>query len=72
MIEIAPGERQAWLAALERSYPRMTALLRALYASQDESRERRFLETREDSSHRVAHAPLRGFADCRDFAVLRF
>ena len=44
-IELAPQERDAWLAALERSDPNAAALLRALCASQEESRERRFLET---------------------------
>jgi WD40 repeat protein/serine/threonine protein kinase len=44
-IEMAPVERDAWLGALERSDPKTAALLRALSASQDESRERGFLET---------------------------
>jgi eukaryotic-like serine/threonine-protein kinase len=44
-IEMAPGEREAWLAALERSEPKVAALLRVLSASQDESRNRGFLET---------------------------
>jgi len=45
-VEMAPGERDAWLAALERCEPKVAALLRALCTSQDESRERGFLETR--------------------------
>src|ERR1700677_4039724 len=44
-IEMAPAERGAWLTALESREPRLAALLRALCASQDESRERGFLET---------------------------
>jgi serine/threonine protein kinase/TPR repeat protein len=44
-IEMGPGEREAWLGALERSEPRVAALLRVLSASQDQSRERGFLET---------------------------
>ncbi len=53
-VEMAPGERDAWLAALERSDPKTAALLRALSASQDESRERRFLETRDLVASHVA------------------
>src|SRR5580693_1572924 len=53
-IEMAPGERDAWLAALERSDPRAAALLRVLSASQDELRERRFLETRDLVASHVA------------------
>ena len=53
-IEMAPGKRDAWLAALERSDPKAAALLRALSASQDESRERRFLETSDLLASHVA------------------
>src|ERR1700691_5324347 len=53
-IEMAPGERDAWLAALERSDPKAAALLRALCASQDESRERGFLETSDLVASHVA------------------
>ena len=53
-IEMAPGERDAWLAALERSEPKTAAILRALSASQDESRARRFLETRDLVAGHVA------------------
>jgi len=44
-IKMAPGEREPWLAALEGSDPKVAVLLRALSASQDELRERGFLET---------------------------
>src|SRR5580658_814101 len=53
-IEMAPAERGVWLAALERSDPRAAVLLRALSASQDESRERRFLEARDLVARHVA------------------
>src|SRR5580692_1717377 len=53
-IEMAPAERDTWLGALERSDPKAAALLRALCASQDESRERRFLETRDLVANHVA------------------
>ncbi|MGD0505855.1 MAG: protein kinase [Steroidobacteraceae bacterium] len=53
-IELAPGERGAWLAALERSDSRAAALLRALSASQEESRERGFLETSDLVASHVA------------------
>jgi WD40 repeat protein/serine/threonine protein kinase/TPR repeat protein len=53
-IEMARGEREAWLAALERSDPKAAALLRALCASQDESRERCFLETSDLVASHVA------------------
>ena len=53
-IEMAPGERDAWLAALERSEPKAAALLRVLSASQEESRERRFLETSDLVASHVA------------------
>jgi TolB-like protein/Flp pilus assembly protein TadD len=53
-IDMTPGERDAWLAALERSEPKSAALLRELCASQDESRERRFLETRDLVASHVA------------------
>jgi WD40 repeat protein/serine/threonine protein kinase/TPR repeat protein len=52
--EMDPGERDAWLAALERSEPKAAALLRALCASQDESRERGFLETSDLVASHVA------------------
>src|SRR5580658_4541421 len=44
-IAMAPAERQAWLAALERSDPKAAVLLRGLSVSQQASRERGFLET---------------------------
>ena len=53
-IDMAPGERDAWIAALERSDPKTAALLRALCASQDESRERGFLETSDLVASHVA------------------
>src|SRR6202167_4619435 len=53
-IEMAPGERDAWLAALESSDPKAAALVRALCASQDESRERGFLETSDLVASHVA------------------
>jgi WD40 repeat protein/serine/threonine protein kinase len=53
-IDMAPGERDAWLAALERSDPKTAALLRALSASQDESRERGFLKTSDLVASHVA------------------
>jgi WD40 repeat protein/serine/threonine protein kinase len=53
-IDMAPGDRGAWLAVLERSDPKTAALLRALCASQDESRERGFLETNDLVASRVA------------------
>jgi serine/threonine protein kinase len=53
-IEMAPAERDTWLGALERSDPKAAALLRALCASQDESRERRFLETSDLVASHVA------------------
>src|SRR6202142_2109576 len=53
-LEMAPGERAAWLAALESSDPKAAALLRALCASQDESRERGFLETSDLVASHVA------------------
>jgi len=54
LIEMAPAERDTWLAALEGSDPKAASLLRALSASQDESRERRFLETRDLVASHVA------------------
>jgi len=53
-IDMAPEERNAWLAALERSDPKAAALLRALSASQEESRERGFLETSDLVASHVA------------------
>jgi len=53
-IEMAPAEQCAWLAALEHSEPKAAALLRELCASQNESRERRFLETRDLVASHVA------------------
>ena len=44
-IEMTLEEQRTWLAALERSEPRAAALLRALSASRDELRAKRFLET---------------------------
>jgi WD40 repeat protein/serine/threonine protein kinase len=44
-LEMAPADRESWLAALEESEPKLAALLRALCASNDASRERGFLET---------------------------
>jgi serine/threonine protein kinase len=53
-VEMADAERDAWLAALERSEPKVASLLRALSASLDESRGRRFLETSDRVSSHVA------------------
>jgi WD40 repeat protein/serine/threonine protein kinase/TPR repeat protein len=53
-IELAPAEREAWLALLERSDPKTAALLRVLSSSQDESRERGFLETSDLVARHVA------------------
>ncbi len=53
-IEMAPGDRDAWLTALERSEPKTAAILRALSASQDESRAQRFLEKRDLVARHVA------------------
>jgi WD40 repeat protein/serine/threonine protein kinase len=53
-IEMAPAERDAWIVALERSDPKAAAHLRALCASQHESRERGFLETRDLVASHVA------------------
>ena len=44
-IEMAPAERDTWLGALERSDPKVAALLRELSVSQQASRERGFLQT---------------------------
>lgn len=46
-FDMAPGERESWLALLARSDPESARLLRALCASLDQSRERGFLETRD-------------------------
>jgi WD40 repeat protein/serine/threonine protein kinase/TPR repeat protein len=53
-IEMAPEQLQAWLAALEGSEPKLAALLRILCASQEESRERRFLETNDLVASHIA------------------
>ncbi|MGO9514732.1 MAG: protein kinase domain-containing protein [Steroidobacteraceae bacterium] len=53
-IEMAPGDRDAWLTALKRSEPKTAAILRALSASQDESRAQRFLEKRDLVAGHVA------------------
>ena len=45
LLEMAPGQRDPWLAALERGDPKVAALLRELSVSQRASRERGFLET---------------------------
>jgi serine/threonine-protein kinase len=72
-----PGERDDWLAALERSEPKAASLLRALCASQDESRERRFLETSDLVASRIAALVEadsgligREFGSCRVLALL--
>src|ERR1700677_4340104 len=52
--ERAPEEREGWLAWLESGEPQMAARLRALCASQSESRERGFLETRDLVARQVA------------------
>ena len=46
-IEMTPGERHAWLAALERGEPRLGAVLREIFALQSGDQGRRFLETRD-------------------------
>ena len=53
-IEMAPEQLDAWLAALVRSEPKLAGLLRVLCASQEESRERRFLETSDLVARHVA------------------
>jgi len=53
-IEMAPAEREAWLTALESREPRLAVLLREMCASQDESRERGFLETSDLVASHVA------------------
>ena len=53
-IEMAPEQLDAWLAALVRSEPKLAALLRVLCTSQEESRERRFLETSDLVARHVA------------------
>jgi len=53
-IEMAPVDREAWLAALERSDPQTAALLRALSASHEESCKRGFLETSDLLASQVA------------------
>lgn len=54
LIEIAHGDREAWLAAIEGGEPRVAALLRALCAAQADSRKPGFLETNDLIVHQVA------------------
>ena len=53
-VEMAPAQRDRWLGALEGRDAKAAALLRALCGSQDESRERGFLETSELVARHVA------------------
>ena len=53
-IEMAPGERDAWLTALEVSEPRLAAVLREMFALQSGDQGRRFLETRDLIASHVA------------------
>jgi len=53
-LEMAAEMREPWLAALERSDPKVASLLRELSASQDESRDRGFLETSDLVARHVA------------------
>jgi serine/threonine protein kinase len=53
-IEMEPGERDAWLTALERNEPRVAGLLREMFANQTGDRGRRFLETRAQVAGHVA------------------
>src|SRR5580658_9071500 len=53
-IEMAPGERDAWLAALESEEPRLGAVLREMFALQSGDQGRRFLETRDLVASHVA------------------
>jgi serine/threonine protein kinase/Tfp pilus assembly protein PilF len=46
-IDMAPGERDAWLAALESREPRLATVLRDMFALQRGGQARRFLETRD-------------------------
>jgi serine/threonine protein kinase/Flp pilus assembly protein TadD len=46
-IDMAPGEREAWLAALEGREPRLATVLREMFALQGGGQARRFLETRD-------------------------
>ncbi len=54
LLEMAPGQRDPWLAALERGDPKVAALLRELSVSQRASRERGFLETGDLVARHVA------------------
>jgi eukaryotic-like serine/threonine-protein kinase len=47
LLEMAPEQRDAWLASLEGSDPALAALLRELSVSQQASQKRGFLETSE-------------------------
>jgi WD40 repeat protein/serine/threonine protein kinase len=53
-IEMAPDEREAWLAALESREPRLGAVLREMLALQEGDQGRRFLETRNLVERHVA------------------
>jgi WD40 repeat protein/serine/threonine protein kinase len=53
-IEMAPEERDAWLAALESREPRLAAVLREMFAFQSGDQGRRFLETRDLMAGHVA------------------
>jgi eukaryotic-like serine/threonine-protein kinase len=55
-IEMAPAQRDAWLAALESREPRVGALLREMFAHQSGDQGRRFLETHDlVARHSVMH-----------------
>ena len=53
-IEMAPGEREAWLAALESGEPRLGAVLREMSALESGEQGRRFLETRDLVASHIA------------------
>jgi hypothetical protein len=46
-IAMTPEERNAWLPEIERSDPKLAALLRAMFASQQKRGAQEFLETPE-------------------------
>jgi eukaryotic-like serine/threonine-protein kinase len=56
--EMAPAERDAWLAAVESREPRVGALLREMFAHQSGDHWRRFLETDLIARHSVMPALL--------------
>jgi WD40 repeat protein/serine/threonine protein kinase len=53
-IEMTPAQRDAWLAALEVSEPRLAAVLREMFALQSGDQGRRFLETSDRLAGHVA------------------